>query len=110
MISSIERDLTKIDNEIGQNMNILKVDELGRVKVDELESMIEDLNFSTPETKNDKESNKVSIEDEKERVKKIIKKLDNDGDGLIDVQEFTDLIEKVKEYEVLEIPEGNKKE
>jgi LETM1 and EF-hand domain-containing protein 1 len=77
MISKIEKELSKYDVEIGSKLNILRPNEQGNVTITELE-----------------EAMKVIQQFPKdERIKKIIKKLDADGDGYVALQSLLELVE-----------------
>jgi LETM1 and EF-hand domain-containing protein 1 len=80
MISKIENELSKYDIEIGSKLNILRPNEEGNVTINELEEAMKVIK----QFPND------------ERIKKIVKKLDADGDGYVALQSLLELVEDCK--------------
>ncbi len=77
MLTSIETQMQKYDTEIGNKLNILRVDQEGRLSISDLEDAL----MLIRDHPND------------ERIKKIVKQLDKDGDGLVALSEIIILAE-----------------
>lgn len=82
MISKIENELSKYDIEIGSKLNILRPNEEGNVTINELEEAMRVIQ----QHPND------------ERIKKIVKKLDADGDGYVALQSLLELVADCKAF------------
>ena len=80
MISKIEKELSKYDIEIGSKLNIIRPNEEGNVTIDDLQEALKVIQ----DHPND------------DRIKKIVKKLDSDGDGYIALQGLLKLVEDCK--------------
>ena len=74
MLSKIEQELQKYDSEIGDKLNILKIDHNGKIPVAEIEQVYKMMN--------------TKEKDDEEKIKRLISKLDTDNDGMIDLQEI----------------------
>ncbi|RKP20655.1 LETM1-domain-containing protein [Rozella allomycis CSF55] len=72
MISQIENELKKYDNEIGNRLNLIKTNDLGQISVDQLELALRMMRDHPDEAK----------------IKEIVSKLDKDGDGFVFLNEI----------------------
>ncbi len=77
MISKIEKQLSDYDTEIGSKLNLVRPDEAGNITISDLEEAL----------------TVIQAHPNDERIKKIIKNLDADGDGLVALQEVLKLVE-----------------
>ncbi|ORY42730.1 LETM1-domain-containing protein [Rhizoclosmatium globosum] len=71
MISKIEAEITKIDSEIGSKMNVIQPNAEGQLSVEEIHNAL----------------SMVKDNPGAERIQKIIKRLDSDGDGVVSIPE-----------------------
>ncbi|KAJ3387831.1 hypothetical protein HDU92_001783 [Lobulomyces angularis] len=97
MISKIEQELLKYDSEIGSKLHLLKPNEEGKLSITELEDCLKVIR----QNPND------------ERIKKIVKNLDFDGDGYVTLDEIRNLVEDEEKNEGSGVnldKDGNKKE
>ena len=83
MLSKIEQELQKYDNEIGSKLNILKTDPTGKIPVPEIEQVYK----------------MISEKEDEERIKRLVQKLDTDNDGLIDLQEVLKYAKELEDSE-----------
>ncbi|KAJ3111424.1 hypothetical protein HDU96_005703 [Phlyctochytrium bullatum] len=72
MISKIEKELEKYDSEIGSRLNLIRPDEEGRLTVKDLEDALRVIRDNPGD----------------ERIRKIVKRLDTDGDGSVSMAEI----------------------
>ena len=90
MIKSIEDELQKYDSEIGNTLNLVKPNETGQISIQELEETLRVIR----DHPND------------ERIAKIVKKLDQDEDGFVAMNELIQQVDRVeaakKEEKVVE--------
>ncbi|KAL7751592.1 LETM1 domain-containing protein ylh47 [Sorochytrium milnesiophthora] len=84
LISKITTELEQYDSEIGSKLNLIQANEAGQVTVGDLEEVLKIIR-SKPE--------------DDERIKKIVKKLDVDNDGLVTVEELLALAKESQEKE-----------
>ncbi|KAJ3033156.1 hypothetical protein HDV00_006685 [Rhizophlyctis rosea] len=80
MITKIESELAKYDAEIGSTLHLVRPDEEGRITIEDLESAL------------------MVIRDhpDDERIKRIVMKLDTDGDGKVAMEEIIHLAEEAE--------------
>ncbi|KAJ3093645.1 hypothetical protein HK100_006508 [Physocladia obscura] len=71
MISKIEAEINKIDSEIGSKMNVIQPDARGKMTVEEIQNAL----------------SMVKDNPGDERIKKIVQRLDSDGDGEVSTEE-----------------------
>lgn len=77
MISKIEKQLSDYDSEIGSKLNLVRPDDAGNITISDLEGALK----------------LIQAHPNDDRIKKIIKNLDADGDGLVALQEVLKLVE-----------------
>lgn len=80
MLARIEKELVKYDSEIGTKLNILRPNEEGKITIEELEDALKVIK----DNPNDY------------RIKKIVKKLDTDGDGVVALHEILVIAEQAE--------------
>jgi LETM1 and EF-hand domain-containing protein 1 len=83
MIKKIDAELKKYDSEIGSRLNLIRPDEEGRMSVSDLEEVLKVIRDNPGD----------------ERMKKIVKRLDSDGDGVISIPEVLAMIQDMAEKE-----------
>ena len=81
LVSKIEVELEAYDSEIGSKMNLIQPAADGKISVDALEEALK----------------VIRDHPEDERIKKIVRRLDADGDGLVTMEEIRKLVERGKE-------------
>ncbi|KAI8616384.1 LETM1-like protein-domain-containing protein [Chytriomyces sp. MP71] len=84
MIAKIEAEINKIDSEIGNSMNAIKADASGKLTVDELQSALNLI--------------KDNLGDE--HIKRIVKRLDSDGDGVVSIPEVLAFVSEVEKASI----------
>ncbi|KAJ3313718.1 hypothetical protein HDU76_002583, partial [Blyttiomyces sp. JEL0837] len=77
MIAKIESELKKYDTEVGSKLNLIKPDESGRLTVEELETALKVIRDNPGD----------------DRIKKIVRRLDTDGDGVVSLPEILSIVE-----------------
>lgn len=77
MISGIEAELAKYDSEIGSKLNLVKTNTEGQISISDLEEALK----------------VIRDRPDDERIKKIVKRLDTDHDGLVAMNEILSLVE-----------------
>ncbi|KAI8847845.1 LETM1-like protein-domain-containing protein [Chytridium lagenaria] len=80
MIAKIEKELLRYDTEIGSRLNLIRPDEMGRLSIGDLEEALKVIRDNPGD----------------ERIRKIVRRLDADGDGSVSMKE---ILEMVKETE-----------
>ncbi|TPX69882.1 hypothetical protein CcCBS67573_g06722 [Chytriomyces confervae] len=80
MIASLEAEIAKIDSEIGSSMNVIQPDAAGNLSVEELQNAL----------------NLIKDNPGDERIKKIVKRLDRDGDGVVTIPEVLAFVNEVE--------------
>ncbi|KAI8828147.1 LETM1-like protein-domain-containing protein [Chytriomyces cf. hyalinus JEL632] len=80
MIASLEAEIAKIDSEIGSSMNVIQPDAAGNLSVEELQNAL----------------NLIKDNPGDERIKKIVKRLDRDGDGVVTIPEVLAFVSEVE--------------
>ncbi|KAJ3023420.1 hypothetical protein HKX48_003337 [Thoreauomyces humboldtii] len=72
MVDKIEAELAKIDEEIGSSLNLVRPDEQGKITIADLEEALKTIRDHPDD----------------ERIKRIVMKLDADGDGVVAMDEI----------------------
>ncbi|CAG8489535.1 9974_t:CDS:2 [Diversispora eburnea] len=76
MIQKIDKELEQYDTEVGSKLNIIQANESGQISVNALEEALRIIKHTPGDN---------------ERIKKIVKKLDADGDGLVFLDHISEL-------------------
>ncbi|CAI2191679.1 3870_t:CDS:2, partial [Funneliformis geosporum] len=76
MIQKIDKELVQYDSEVGSKLNIIQANESGQISVHDLEEALRVIKHTPGDN---------------ERIKKIVKKLDVDGDGLVFLDHISEL-------------------
>lgn len=76
MIQKIDKELEQYDTEVGSKLNIIQANESGQISVNDLEEALRIIKHTPGDN---------------ERIKKIVKKLDVDGDGLVFLDHISEL-------------------
>lgn len=84
LIGGIEEELAKYELEVGNKLQMLKVDENGQLTIEQLESVFKLLKDQ-------------SIDQDK--IKAILRKFDNDGDGKVFLKDVQDLARQLEDVE-----------
>ncbi|KAJ3212718.1 hypothetical protein HDU67_003635 [Dinochytrium kinnereticum] len=80
MITKIEKELLKYDTEIGSRLNLIRPDEEGRLTLADLEDALRVIR--------DHPGN--------ERIRKIVRRLDADGDGSVSMKEILEMVSETE--------------
>lgn len=80
MVDKIEAELAKYDQEIGSSLNLVRPDEEGKITIADLEEALK----------------LIRDHPDDERIKKIVMKLDADGDGVVAMDEIIHLAEEAE--------------
>ncbi|TPX62897.1 hypothetical protein PhCBS80983_g00074 [Powellomyces hirtus] len=81
MVDKIEAELAKIDAEIGSSLNLVRPDEQGKITIADLEEALK----------------VIRDHPDDERIKRIVVKLDADGDGVVAMDEILALAEEAEQ-------------
>jgi LETM1 and EF-hand domain-containing protein 1 len=76
MIQKIDKELEQYDSEVGSKLNLIQANESGQISVHDLEEALRVIKHTPGDN---------------ERIKKIVKKLDVDGDGLVFLDHISEL-------------------
>jgi len=76
MIEKIDRELEQYDSEVGSKFNRIQANESGQIRVSDLEEALRTIKHAPGDS---------------ERIKKIVKKLDVDNDGLVFLDHIREL-------------------
>ncbi|GBC06740.1 hypothetical protein RclHR1_07000010 [Rhizophagus clarus] len=76
MIQKIDKELEQYDSEVGSKLNLIQANESGQISVHDLEEALRIIKHTPGDN---------------ERIKKIVKKLDVDGDGLVFLDHISEL-------------------
>ncbi|CAG8614457.1 14614_t:CDS:10 [Rhizophagus irregularis] len=76
MIQKIDKELEQYDSEVGSKFNLIQANESGQISVHDLEEALRIIKHTPGDN---------------ERIKKIVKKLDVDGDGLVFLDHISEL-------------------
>jgi LETM1 and EF-hand domain-containing protein 1 len=88
MISSIEKELSNYDQEVGTKLNLVKTNDEGQISISDLEEALKVIR----DRPND------------ERIKKIVNQLDGDHDGLVAMNEILMLVQDKEGHgEIIEV-------
>jgi LETM1 and EF-hand domain-containing protein 1, mitochondrial len=77
MIQKIDKELEQYDSEVGSKLNLIQANESGQISVHDLEEALRIIKHTPGDN---------------ERIKKIVKKLDVDGDGLVFLDHISELV------------------
>ncbi|TPX63225.1 hypothetical protein SpCBS45565_g06785 [Spizellomyces sp. 'palustris'] len=80
MVDKIEQELTKYDEEIGSSLNLVRPNEEGKITIADLEEALK----------------VIRDHPDDERIKKIVVKLDADGDGVVAMDEILHLADEAE--------------
>ncbi|KAJ3094610.1 hypothetical protein HDU97_007872 [Phlyctochytrium planicorne] len=80
MIKKIEKEMEKYDTEIGSKLNLIRPDEEGRLSISDLEEALRVIRDNPGD----------------ERIKKIVKRLDSDGDGAVSLAEIQAMVSETE--------------
>ena len=94
MIQKIDKELEQYDSEVGSKLNLIQANESGQISVHDLEEALRIIKHTPGDN---------------ERIKKIVKKLDVDGDGLVFLDHISELVTEGEGLGVLvkKEPEGS---
>ncbi|KAI9140228.1 LETM1-like protein-domain-containing protein [Paraphysoderma sedebokerense] len=98
LLLKISTEVEKYDKDVGDKLNLIRANESGQITVADLEEVLRVIRHA--------------VGDE-EKLKKVVKKLDRDGDGLVTLEEILRLTEEIEKKEgvgvVIEGKEKDKK-